>query len=105
MQHSNALYKVGHLHVLFSALQHGVEKTVGMKRWIKRVNMLERFLSDRSLRRLFAMTCLRDALDRNKFHYFSHISIDWQWECLVTGLDQLLPLLELMIEFYAVQKI
>ncbi len=49
-QYPNALCMSEHVHVLFSALQHGVEKTLDMQHWSKKVNVLERLLSDRLLK-------------------------------------------------------
>jgi hypothetical protein len=104
MQYPNALYMVEHLHVIFSALEHGVEKVDGMKAWLKKINTLERFLSDKSLRRLFIANCMLGHPDAHLFLNFSHVSIDWRWESLVKGLDQLIPLLPLLVEFYDKDK-
>ena len=87
----NCLYMPEHLHIIYNALQNGVEKIPQNKKWIKRLKALERFLSDKSLRRLFMAQCFKDSEDEQLFTHYSSVEIDWRWEALEKALDRLLP--------------
>lgn len=92
----NAIYMPEHLHKLFNALQHGVERLSVGKRFIHQLRSIERFLSDKSLRRLFMATCILPS-ERHLFAAYSTVHIDWRWEMLSIALNQLIPKLRLMV--------
>ena len=100
----NCLYMPEHLHMIYNALQNGVEKIPEHKRWIKQLRAIEHFLSDKSLRRLFMATCMKDDPRKDLFKYYSSVSIDWRWESLSKALDQLSPLFEILQEKWDLAK-
>ena len=104
-QYPNCIYMPEHLHMLFNALQHAVESIPEHRLWIVRLRALERFLSDRSLRRLFVATCLIGHPEAWRFKYYSTVEINWRWEMLSKALDCLIPLFDLMMHTLDLEKL
>ena len=88
----------------FNAVQNGIEKLVWSKAWMKKLRVLERFLTDKFLRRLSCATCLTDPFLQKLFEKYSGNTIDWRWETLCKALDQLIPLYETLQQYYDVSK-
>ena len=103
MQYPNALYMPEHLHIIYNCLQNSVEKMPENKSWIKKLRSVERFLADKSLRRLF-IAKTQDARTQ-LFQSYSRVDVDWRWETLQKALDQLIPLWEPLMELYDPKKL
>ena len=101
-QYPCALYMPDHLHVIYNALQSGVEGLSTYKHWMNRLRSIERFLSDKGMRRCFVATFLANHPESDKFRHYSTVVIDWRWEMLSVALDSLIPLFKVMKEVFDV---
>ena len=95
MAYPNALYMPEHLHIVYNALQNSVKKLPGQRAFMSHLASIEKFLSDKSCRRLFIATCLGGA-EKAAFMSYAVVHCDWRWEFLSTALDKLIPLLGIM---------
>ena len=101
----NALYMPEHLHIIFNALQHAVEALPTYRHWLNRLRSVERFLPDKSIRRLFMATCMEGHPEQQRLKSYSTVHIDWRWEMLSRALDQLIPIAHLLRERFDLNKL
>ena len=68
---------------------------------------MERFLSDKSLRRLFVARCLGgwEHPDAWMFASYSTVHIDWRWEMLELAFKKLIPLMKTLVANFSVEKL
>lgn len=87
----NCVYIQGHLHIIYNALQAGVEK---LPTWTEHVELLRgvnNFLKDLGLRQRFQTICMKKAAQAEIriFDNFKPANVDWKWEWLGILLKQL----------------
>ena len=92
------LHMLGHLHLLFNALETSVKKLEMAAKFFNALRAIESFLSNRQLRRKFQVSCLSTAPPgvSQKFDGYGTVHIDWRCEFLSLALDKLVPLFELL---------
>ena len=66
---------------------------------------MERFLADKSLRRLFIAKLLQNYSRADLFKSYSRVDVDWRWETLQKALEQLIPLWEPLKEVYDMSQL
>lgn len=106
-----ALTMPGHIHCLYNALEHAVKKSrlwsgsnAAFEQGIKSILAL---LNDKNLRTRFRKTCLGDAPKQisKLFKYWSIIHVDWRWETLTFLLNNLMPLIPVMVKRFDLRKL
>ena len=91
-----ALFVVGHLHVLFNALEEACKGSPDADWFFDALRTICNFLSDVQLRRRFQAKCLVGKACFGKFSHFARTHIDWRWETLGPALLKVLELLPFM---------
>ena len=97
-----ALWMPEALHILYNALESSIKKLRGHEHWLNRLKSIERFLCDKSMRRLFRLLFGQD--DPEFLKSYSTVHIDWRWEMLSKALDQLLPILRKLRERFDLDR-
>ena len=95
---------VGHLHLVSNALGSAVTKTRILKLHFKHgLQALLGLLNSRGLRHRLQITCL----PREQCHAFDHFNkqlLDWRWESLGDALDQIVPLVPILQQYFDLSK-
>jgi hypothetical protein len=94
------LLVVGHLHVLFNALEEAC-KSLDVSDWFFNcLRTLCNFLSDQQLRRRFQSSCLKGKACYAQFTHFVRIHIDWRWETLGPALEAVSKLMPHLAQYF-----
>ena len=105
-RYPRAIYMPEHLHIMNNALKAGVEKLENHGFFMNSLRGMERFLSDKSLRRLFVARCLGgwEHPDAWMFASYSTVHIDWRWEMLEVAFKKLIPLMKTLVANFSVEN-
>ena len=97
----------GHLHIIFNALKEAV-LNCGMwgSSFTDGLTSLLYMLNNIGLRQRFVATCMTGAPNSDKamFDKFSKKHLDWRWESLHKVLQDILPLIPLLIMWWNLEK-
>ena len=99
-----ALYMPEHIHMLYNSLQAAVEGMRNYKNYIVRLRALERFMSDKGLRRLLIAKCMDGQAPKEIWNH-SSMHIDWRWEMLGKSLGKILPVFRLLADKFDLVKL
>ena len=103
----NCLFMPGHLHLLFNALEEAVKSSsIWGSRFETCLRSLVAVLKNKGLRTRMEAMCFKDATDvhRHMFRNFRKQHLDWRWESLGELLDELVPLLPVLVKYWGKEK-
>ena len=99
-----ALFTPGSLHIIWNSFQEALTGLPLWKSFELRLKSVVDFLRDRGLRQRYQSICLKRSSDKQRFvRLFEHWSekpVDWRWEKLSTTLQDLVPVLKVLLETY-----
>ena len=99
-----ALFIMGHLHLLFNALEEACKGLSISSKFFDQLSDICAFLNDADLRRKFQFECLPDEAARSKFASSMKQHIDWRWEFLCAACKAVLERWELLCRYFDMGK-
>ena len=99
-----ALYVIGHLHLLFNALEEACKSASIAEKFFDSLQDVCSFLNDQDLRRKFMHECCPNEAVRKKFVAFHKRHIDWRWEFLCDAINGVLDIWADLCAYYDYEK-